>query len=47
MMKNVLKVAAAVGIAALGVTALMKSNLLPKLKEKFHDYDAEFEKKNV
>ncbi len=46
MLKNILKVTVFVGIAALGITALVRSKLLPDLKEKFHDFDVEYEKKN-
>ena len=46
MLKNILKVTVFVGIAALGITALVRSKLLPDLREKFHDFDVEYEKKN-
>ena len=46
MLNKVIKIGAFTAIAALGVTALIKSDLFPKLKEKLHNYDVEFEKKN-
>ncbi len=45
MLNKVIKIGAFTAIAALGVTALIKSDLFPKLKEKLHNYDVEFEKK--
>jgi len=45
MLKNILKVVVVGGLAAIGVCALIKSELMPKLKEKLRNYDADFEKK--
>ena len=47
MLNKVIKIGAFTAIAALGVTALIKSDLFPKLKEKLHNYDVEFEKKKL
>ena len=47
MLKKILKIGAFTAIAALGITALIRSNLFPKLKEKLHDYDVDFEKKKL
>lgn len=46
MLKKLLKATVFAGIAALGITALMRSKLLPDLKEKFYDFDVEYEKNN-
>ena len=46
MLKKLLKATVFAGIAALGITALMRSKLLLDLKEKFHDFDVEYEKNN-
>ncbi len=46
MLKKTLKIISILGIGAIAVTALIRSNLLPDIKGKFHEYDIEFEKKN-
>ena len=46
MLKKTLKIISRLGIGAIAVTALIRSNLLPDIKGKFHEYDIEFEKKN-
>lgn len=44
-MKKLLKISVAVGIAAIGVTALIQSELFPRIREKFKKFDNEFAKK--
>mgnify|MGYP005755477175 CR=1 FL=1 len=46
MLKNLLKITVFTGLAALGITALVRSKLLPDLRKKFHDFDVEYEKNN-